>query len=71
MHSKMVSVFELVMGRTMLPKDERVRVRSMFEKLMFEYVRCNLVNLVKAPLSSKLDVRSFKAKNRVFEFDDQ
>ena len=67
----MVSVFELVMGRTMLPKDERVRVRSMFEKLMFEYVRCNLVNLVKAPLSSKLDVRSFKAKNRVFEFDDQ
>ena len=31
----------------------------------------NLVNLVKAPLGSKFDVRSFEAKNRVFEFDDQ
>ena len=31
----------------------------------------NLVNLEKAPLGSKFDVRSFEAKNRVFEFDDQ
>ena len=31
----------------------------------------NLVNIVKALLSSKFDVRSFEAKNRVFEFDHQ
>ena len=31
----------------------------------------NLVNVVKALLGSKFDVRSFKAKNRVFEFDYQ
>ena len=44
-----------------------------FEKLMFHPVcsLSNLVNLVKAPLGSKFDVRSFEAKNRVFEFDDQ
>ena len=29
----------------------------------------NLENVVKALLGSKFDVRSFKAKNRVFEFD--
>ena len=29
----------------------------------------NLVNLVKALLGSMFDVRSFEAKNRVFEFD--
>ena len=45
----------------------------------FEFVRClkkvcsmsNLVDLVKALLGSKFDVRSFEAKNRVFEFDHQ
>ena len=50
----------------------------------FEFVRCskndvpvslmsNLVNLLKALLGSKFDVRSFifKAKNRVFKFDHQ
>ena len=31
----------------------------------------NLVNVVKALLGSKFDVRSFEAKNRVFEFDHQ
>ena len=31
----------------------------------------NLVNVVKALLGSKFDVRSFEAKNRVFEFDYQ
>ena len=31
----------------------------------------NLVNLVKALLVSKFDVRSFEAKNRLFEFDHQ
>ena len=31
----------------------------------------NLVNVVKALLGSKFDVRSFKAKNRLFEFDYQ
>ena len=31
----------------------------------------NLVNLVKALLGSMFDVRSFEAKNRVFEFDYQ
>ena len=31
----------------------------------------NLVKLVKTVLGSKFDVRSFEAKNRVFEFDDQ
>ena len=30
----------------------------------------NLVNLVKALLGSLFDVRSFEAKNRVFEFDE-
>jgi len=29
----------------------------------------NLVNVVKTALGSKFDVRSFEAKNRVFEFD--
>ena len=48
----------------------------------FKFVRClkndvrvcsisNLVNLVKALLSSKFDVRSFEAKNRVFQFHHQ
>ena len=48
----------------------------------FEFVRCskndvgvslksNLINIVKVLLGSKFDVRSFKAKNRVFEFDHQ
>ena len=31
----------------------------------------DLVNVVKALLGSKFDVRSFEAKNRVFEFDHQ
>ena len=31
----------------------------------------NLVNVVKTVLGSKFDVRSFEAKNRVFEFDHQ
>ena len=31
----------------------------------------NLVNVVKALLGSKFDVRSFEAKNRMFEFDRQ
>ena len=31
----------------------------------------NSVNVVKALLGSKFDVRSFEAKNRVFEFDRQ
>ena len=31
----------------------------------------DLVNVVKALLGSKFDVRSFEAKNRVFEFDRQ
>ena len=31
----------------------------------------NLVNLVKALLGSMFDICSFKAKNRVFEFDHQ
>ena len=31
----------------------------------------DLVNVVKALLGSKFDVRSFEAKNRVFEFDYQ
>ena len=31
----------------------------------------DLVNAVKALLNSKFDVRSFEAKNRVFEFDHQ
>ena len=31
----------------------------------------DLVNVVKALLSSKFDVRSFEAKNWVFEFDHQ
>ena len=31
----------------------------------------NLVNVVKALLGLKFDVRSFEAKNRVFEFDHQ
>ena len=31
----------------------------------------NLVNVLKALLGSKFDVRSFEAKNRVFEFDHQ
>ena len=31
----------------------------------------NLVNLVKALLGSMFDVRSFEAKNRVFEFNHQ
>ena len=31
----------------------------------------NLVNVVKALLGSKFDVRSFEAKNRVFKFDHQ
>ena len=49
---------------------------------MFEFVRCSkndvrvssmsdLVNVVKALLGSKFDVRSFEAKNRVFEFNHQ
>ena len=33
--------------------------------------KSDLVNLVKALLGSKFDVRSFEAKNRVFEFDHQ
>ena len=48
----------------------------------FEFVRCskndvrvcsisNLVNIVKAQLGLMFDVRSFEAKNRVFEFDHQ
>ena len=40
--------------------------KMMFEKMMFDK---NLVNLVKESLGSKFDVRSFEAKNRVFEFD--
>ena len=31
----------------------------------------NLVNVVKTVLGSKFNVRSFKARNRVFEFDHQ
>ena len=31
----------------------------------------NLVNVMKTVLGSKFDVRSFEAKNRVFEFDHQ
>ena len=31
----------------------------------------NLVNVVTALLGSKFDVRSFKARNRVFKFDHQ
>ena len=31
----------------------------------------NLVNVVKALLGLKFDVRSFEAKNRVFEFDHE
>ena len=31
----------------------------------------NLVNVVKALLGSKFDVRSFEAKNRMFVFDRQ
>ena len=31
----------------------------------------NLVNLVKSLLGSMFDIRSFEAKNRVFEFDYQ
>ena len=31
----------------------------------------NLANVVKTVLGSKFDVRSFEAKNRVFEFDHQ
>ena len=49
---------------------------------MFEFVRCSkndvrvslmskLVNVVKTLIGSKFDVRSFEAKNRVFEFDHQ
>ena len=41
-------------------KDD-VRVSSMID----------LVNVVKALLGSKFDVRSFEAKNRVFEFNHQ
>ena len=33
--------------------------------------KSNLVNLVKALLGLKFDVRSFEGKNRVFEFDFQ
>ena len=47
----------------------------------FKFVRCskndvrdgsmsNLVNIVNTVLGSKFDVRSFEAKNRVFEFDE-
>ena len=31
----------------------------------------NLVNIVKALLGSKFDVRSFEAKNRVFKFNHE
>ena len=44
----------------------------MFEKNDVQVsLMSDLVNFVKVLLGSMLDVRSFKAKNRVFEFDHQ
>ena len=45
---------------------------NMFESVKNNVGVClksNLVNLVKALLGSKFDVRSVEAKNRAFEFD--
>ena len=40
-------------------------------KKIVRITESDLVNIVKALLGSMFDVRSFEAKNRVFEFDQQ
>ena len=63
----------IVMGQTMFEvpclivrsqKDKHVQVCSMFEKTMFESVQFSK----SSEGSIRFDVRSFEAKNRVFEF---
>ena len=61
------------MGQTIFEVRTNIWTRSSSFDVRIDDVQVslmsNLVNLVKALLDSKFDVRSFEAKNKVFEFD--